>query len=215
MEAASSVTFRRDHRGSHHAGQLRNPITASRSLPSTRAWASRSLPPTPRSSSRQPLEIEDEFRSLYEAQKATNEVLEPKFNPTTLMQICFRNSILQQCIHVMEVNIDGTGHTIELIDQGSEKEKKAKPKPPPDFEKNKKPPFSKQTPAESAKDAPDFVKKAAFPFGKPPGDDEEEEEGSKQEPPVLARSQPLSNPRTRRKSAPRISSRNPIRACRS
>jgi PBSX family phage portal protein len=103
----------------------------------------------------QPLEIEDEFRSLYEAQKATNEVLEPKFNPTTLMQICFRNSILQQCIHVMEVNIDGTGHTIELIDQGSEKEKKARPKAPPDLKKS--PPFEKP-----GKDTATFAKKALF-----------------------------------------------------
>jgi PBSX family phage portal protein len=118
----------------------------------------------------QPLEIEDEFRSLYEAAgKATNEVLEPKFNPTTLMQICFRNSILQQCIHVMEVNVDGTGHTIELTDQGSEKEKKAKPKAPPDFEKNKKPPFAK---------------KALFGQQPEPPEDGEEEEDPDTRPPL-------------------------------
>ena len=133
----------------------------------------------------QPLEVEDEFRSLYEAQKATNEVLEPKFNPTTLMQICFRNSILQQCVHVMEVNIDGTGHTIELIDQGSEKEKKAKPKPPPDFEKNKKPPFEKRSPAFEEK-APHFAKKAQF-GEQPDPDDEDEDDEERPEAPTLGK----------------------------
>jgi len=69
----------------------------------------------------QPLEIEDEFRSLYEGAKNEKLIIQPPFNPQTLASICFRNNILMQCIHAMEVNVDGTGHTIEL-NEGEEEE---------------------------------------------------------------------------------------------
>lgn len=66
----------------------------------------------------QPLEVEDEFRGLYESSgPANNGIIEPPFNPLTLIALSIRNNILQQCIHAMEVNIDGTGHTIELISE--------------------------------------------------------------------------------------------------
>lgn len=59
-------------------------------------------------------ELEDEFSSLYNALRGGNVILEPTFNPLRLMSLSFRNSTLQQCIHVMEVNIDGTGYELEL-----------------------------------------------------------------------------------------------------
>jgi PBSX family phage portal protein len=64
----------------------------------------------------QPLEAEDEFQSLYEVTQDGVVILQPPFNPNTLRSLCTRNNLLQQCIHVMEVNIDGTGHTIEPIE---------------------------------------------------------------------------------------------------
>lgn len=68
-----------------------------------------------------PLDVEDEFQSLYDnTGKSSNAVLAPPFNPVQLIAICTCNNILQQCIHVMEVNVDGTGHTIEPIVEGSD-----------------------------------------------------------------------------------------------
>jgi PBSX family phage portal protein len=69
------------------------------------------------------LELEDEFSSLYNIVKGGNVILEPNFNPLRLMALCLRSSTLQQCIHAMEVNIDGTGYTLELLKEGEEDEK--------------------------------------------------------------------------------------------
>lgn len=60
------------------------------------------------------LELEDQFSSLYNAIRGGNVILEPSFNPLQLIALCFRNSILQQCVHAMEVNVDGTGYMLEL-----------------------------------------------------------------------------------------------------
>ena len=63
-----------------------------------------------------PLVFEDEFQGLYISNKKnTNVVIEPPFNPLVLASLITRNNILQQCVTTMEVNIDGTGHTFELL----------------------------------------------------------------------------------------------------
>lgn len=73
------------------------------------------------------LHVEDDFMGLYYSQKNPNNlVLEPPYNPLTLMNLLSRNNTLSQCIEVMEVNIDGTGAKIEPMDQdkpGPESEK--------------------------------------------------------------------------------------------
>lgn len=75
----------------------------------------------------QPLDVEDEFKLLYDVQgKETNVIIEPPFNPLQLIAICTRNNILQQCVHVMEVNVDGTGHTIEKKEEKSAEDEKEK-----------------------------------------------------------------------------------------
>lgn len=63
----------------------------------------------------QPLEIEDEFNSLYEVGQTGVVMLAPPYNPSTLVALSTRNNILQQCVQAMEVNVDGTGHTIEPL----------------------------------------------------------------------------------------------------
>jgi PBSX family phage portal protein len=60
------------------------------------------------------LQYEDEFSSLYWSQKnPRNMLLEPTYNPSLLMQLVTKNNILAQCVQAMEVNIDGTGWSIE------------------------------------------------------------------------------------------------------
>lgn len=72
----------------------------------------------------QPLELEDEFRTFYGKALGKNAVpIEPPFNPLQLIALCYRNSALQQCIHAMEVNVDGTGYGIELIEGKTKNDK--------------------------------------------------------------------------------------------
>lgn len=67
--------------------------------------------------------MEDEFQGLYISNKKnTNVVIEPPFNPLVLASLVTRNNILQQCITTMEVNIDGTGHTFDLLEPEEDKE---------------------------------------------------------------------------------------------
>ena len=58
-------------------------------------------------------ELEDEFANLYyipgERTEGTLAVL-PPYTPKTLKGLVKQNNILNQCVHAMEVNIDGTGH---------------------------------------------------------------------------------------------------------
>lgn len=67
---------------------------------------------------------EDPFAGSYSTQGATAGVciLEPTFNPAVLRALTTRNNILAQCIEIMEVNIDGTGFTIEHIEGTPENE---------------------------------------------------------------------------------------------
>jgi capsid portal protein len=60
---------------------------------------------------------EDTFSAQYQHQNNSRGVviLEPVFKPGTLNTLVTQNNILSQCVEAMEVNIDGTGHTIELI----------------------------------------------------------------------------------------------------
>lgn len=62
-------------------------------------------------------ELEDEFQSFYSSGVGTTNAiaLEPPFPPKTLKSLPQRNNVLQQCIHAMEMNIDGTGHTFEPL----------------------------------------------------------------------------------------------------
>lgn len=43
-------------------------------------------------------------------------IIEPTYKPGTLYALTTQNNILLQCIEAMEVNIDGTGHSIDLIE---------------------------------------------------------------------------------------------------
>jgi len=65
----------------------------------------------------QTLELEDEFGGMYDMHK-TNAAIMPPFNPLVLKRLCQKNNILQQCIHAMETNIDGTGY--EIADDSQE-----------------------------------------------------------------------------------------------
>jgi len=61
---------------------------------------------------------EDEFQSLYfTPTKNTNVVVEPPFNPLQLATLVQRNNVLAQCITAMEVNIESSGYTFELLDK--------------------------------------------------------------------------------------------------
>ena len=50
-------------------------------------------------------------------------ILEPMFKPGTLHAMMGQNNTLSQCVEAMEVNIDGTGHSIELVDGEEDKGK--------------------------------------------------------------------------------------------
>ncbi len=78
----------------------------------------------------QPLELEDEFQSLYQVTQDGVVIIAPPFNPNTLKALCTRNNLLQQCVHAMEVNVDGTGHTIEPITVTKKPPKEPKQLPP-------------------------------------------------------------------------------------
>lgn len=49
-------------------------------------------------------------------------IIEPSYKPGQLYTLAVQNNTLSQCIEVMEVNIDGTGHSIDIIDGGEENE---------------------------------------------------------------------------------------------
>lgn len=69
---------------------------------------------------------DDAFSNLYMGQSGSDrfvQILEPTFKPSTLKAITTQNNILLQCIDAMEVNIDGTGFTIELWEGEKEDEK--------------------------------------------------------------------------------------------
>lgn len=67
---------------------------------------------------------EDAFVGTYWTGGATGGVaiLEPTYKPGTLCALVSQNNTLAQCIEAMEVNIDGTGHSIELIEDATENE---------------------------------------------------------------------------------------------
>jgi PBSX family phage portal protein len=57
------------------------------------------------------LKTEDDWTSLYfTASNTTNLILQPPFEPITLLNLTQTNNTLNQCIEAMEVNIDGTGY---------------------------------------------------------------------------------------------------------
>src|ERR1035437_4762303 len=69
-----------------------------------------------------PLLQEDEFQSLYfTPKKNTNVIVEPPFNPLQLASLIHRNNVLAQCITAMEVNIDSSGYTFDLLDPEEDK----------------------------------------------------------------------------------------------
>lgn len=69
---------------------------------------------------------DDAFTGLYwsgeekDGKVAAPAILEPTFKPGQLYTLCVQNNTLWQCIEAMEVNIDGTGHSIDLIKDASE-----------------------------------------------------------------------------------------------
>ena len=62
--------------------------------------------------------IEDTFTGSYTTQGnlGTVSIIEPTFLPLQLANLVTKNNILSQCIDAMEVNVDGTGHLFELIE---------------------------------------------------------------------------------------------------
>lgn len=77
---------------------------------------------------------EDSFVGSYWAggQSTGVAIIQPQFTPTTLKAVCAQNNTLLQCIEAMEVNIDATGHSIDLI-EGEEEEDEAEKKMLEDF----------------------------------------------------------------------------------
>lgn len=66
---------------------------------------------------------EDDFTGQYWTQgTAINgvSIIEPTYKPGVLHALTTQNNILSQCVEAMEVNIDGTGHSIDLIDHEGE-----------------------------------------------------------------------------------------------
>lgn len=63
---------------------------------------------------------EDSFVGAYWTAGDTTGVaiLEPQYKPGTLYALMAQNNTLAQCVEAMEVNIDGTGHSIELTNEG-------------------------------------------------------------------------------------------------
>lgn len=61
---------------------------------------------------------EDEFSGLYGDLQGDEVavIIEPLYKPGTLHALCSQNNILGICIEALEVNIDGTGHTITLLE---------------------------------------------------------------------------------------------------
>lgn len=67
----------------------------------------------------------DEYIEEYTAEGKTDKpiVIEPTYNPGLLYTIATQNNTLMQCVEAMEVNVDGTGHEIALIEGMAENEK--------------------------------------------------------------------------------------------
>jgi PBSX family phage portal protein len=68
---------------------------------------------------------EDSFAGSYwtGADSTAVAILEPFFKPGTLQALVHQNNTLAQCVEAMEVNIDGTGHSIEKVEtEGAEDE---------------------------------------------------------------------------------------------
>lgn len=62
---------------------------------------------------------EDEFSGIYLGSEGSDQyapIIEPMYKPGTLHALCTQNNILGVCIEAMEVNIEGTGHSIVLKD---------------------------------------------------------------------------------------------------
>lgn len=56
------------------------------------------------------IEMEDEFKNLYfTVTDSSKQMIQPPYQPKTLMRLVTQNNILGQCIEAMEVNVDGTG----------------------------------------------------------------------------------------------------------
>lgn len=74
------------------------------------------------------LTYEDDFAGLYweKGAKSSNLIVQPPFNPSTLVALVTRNNILAQCVQAMEVNIDGTGYMLEKLDPTGEDNEKEK-----------------------------------------------------------------------------------------
>lgn len=49
-------------------------------------------------------------------------IIEPFYKPGDLQAVAQQNNVLMQCVEAMEVNIDGTGHSIELKEDATESE---------------------------------------------------------------------------------------------
>lgn len=67
---------------------------------------------------------EDSFVGSYYTggSNSSTAILEPYYKPGTLHALVLQNNILAQCVAAMEVNIDGTGHSIDLIEGKVENE---------------------------------------------------------------------------------------------
>lgn len=69
---------------------------------------------------------EDSFFGQYyiaEGFKGSIAIIAPQFHPGMLYSLIAQNNTLAQCVEAMEVNIDGMGHSIDLIEGEKENEK--------------------------------------------------------------------------------------------
>lgn len=69
------------------------------------------------------LTVEDQFQMYYQAGSggsSDNIAIPPPFLPQILKKLSKHNNILNQCVHAMEVNIDGTGVEVVGLNDGDE-----------------------------------------------------------------------------------------------
>jgi len=97
------------------------------------------LPPAMASNA---LQVEDEFNPFYMTgtNATTGQILRPPYDPRVLERLTQENNTLGSCVEAMVVNVDGTGHVIEL----AVKDPDADPEEEDDEVKNKLEAFFKE-----------------------------------------------------------------------
>jgi len=63
-------------------------------------------------------EVDDEFENFYSEALGQMRAIRPPFDLKQLANLIQQNNALGPCVDAMEVNIDGTGHSVEPVDEG-------------------------------------------------------------------------------------------------